>query len=810
LLFILLFGTVTFSQEVTVNYQDEYLNEILLDLNQKYGVQVSIDSKISSKCKITVRNSYAEIGLALQDIASKCGLIVTKVGPVYTFSKNAQLVEKKKPQYIFQGEVRDAFSKEPLPFSKIYYSEGLTLTDENGKFSFKSFQTKEHLQIKYLGYEILDTQVVRGADISIGLKSSPFGLKAVVVENIPRVHLSNSGELAGNITFNDVTTAFVPGNSSNKLFNYLRLQPGVMAAGESLSNYVIWGSYPGQNQIVYDGITLYNTVGYNDDIGRVNPLVIKNMELYKGGYNVDIGDRSGAVLLIDSKVGNPDSVVGEVNITNQITAGYLSIPLFKGSSSIQLAGRKSYYQFLELGQFAKGPPNFIEPEFEFSDYNLKFSTAFKNGDILQISSIGSLDQYSESLDKKIGTEYIKNLEINAQSIGNSINYVRDWSKGGITSFNLSHSHYYSRLNSELGFKPTDSISLNQFQKIAWENNMREYSLKVNHSFPNYKKHKLHISAGFVRNEADFGVDSSSFTLKDASTFNNRVSAYVKDDVQWTDWFKTEFGIKGDYLVGERFYFQPRITSTLNINDNWNINLGLGDYAQFVSKAMIFDEFGNVSTIWQVADGKGIPTIRSGHAVLGTSYLGQKIEFGLEGYAKLTGGLARFYTEEDTTLEIKGFSDNAETFGGDAFIKARINKHELWLTYSIGQTMESFVINDTFRTDIASHSQLHEVKGAAFLNFHPFYASVNYVWGSGFQSSDVQLGPPTSDFYSRLDVAFQYKFRMKYVEFETGFSILNVLNQKNARLSQFAAYPDGAISSTRGVHFTPSIFFNIRF
>ena len=140
---------------------------------------------------------------------------------------------------------------------------------------------------------------------------------------------------------NDVSARLIPGNNSNVIFNHLRLFPGIMAAGESTADYIIWGSYPGQNQVIFDGMTLFNSYGINDDIGRVNPLMVKNIEVFKGGFGVDVGDRIGGVVLVDGKSGNMNEVDGKISVSNEIANGYISIPMFSGTTTMQLAGRGS-------------------------------------------------------------------------------------------------------------------------------------------------------------------------------------------------------------------------------------------------------------------------------------------------------------------------------------------------------------------------------------------------------------------------------------------------------------------------------------
>ena len=49
---MLAFAYTSNAQSVKLNYAGLYLNEVLLDLHQRYDVQVSIDAKKASACLV--------------------------------------------------------------------------------------------------------------------------------------------------------------------------------------------------------------------------------------------------------------------------------------------------------------------------------------------------------------------------------------------------------------------------------------------------------------------------------------------------------------------------------------------------------------------------------------------------------------------------------------------------------------------------------------------------------------------------------------------------------------------------------------
>ena len=188
----------------------------------------------------------------------------------------------------------------------------------------------------------------------------------------------------------------------------------------------MWGSYPGQNQVLFDGITIFNSSGLNDNIGRVNPTMVKQINVFKAGYNVQFGDRVGGIMLIEGKEGNRDSPEAQLNLSSQVANAYLNIPLFNKSSNLQLSGRYSYLNLLNNVLTKNELDESISSDYDYHDLNLKFTTTFKNGDILNFSSIYGKDNYDEFYDASKLSEKNYKADISSIQFGNSLAYHHKW------------------------------------------------------------------------------------------------------------------------------------------------------------------------------------------------------------------------------------------------------------------------------------------------------------------------------------------------------------------------------------------------
>ena len=801
-------------QTVDLNYTDEVLNEILIDFNKKYDVEISINSSLSSGCKISIDRSFKSVDEAVHALADLCSLELLLINNVYTFRSRSEQnsvsrpAKKNNPNFLYQGKVVDGSSGEPLPYASITTDAIGLITDDEGRFSFKAHEENARVQFQYLGYHQADTLIAHENKLEIKLQRGSIDLMEVVVSAASTVILATTGDQNGHVQLNDAATTLIPGNNTNMIFNHLRLYPGIMAAGESTSDFIIWGSYAGQNQMIYDGITLFNSYGINDDIGRVNPLMIKNIEVHKGGYNVDVGDRIGGVILVDGKSGNRNNVDGKISISNEMANAYLSIPLFKRSSTLQIAGRKSYYQWLNWNSIIdKRSDDFVIPEYDYGDGNLKFTTEFKNNDRLEISGMVSRDMYSESLIRDGNIRYVRNLDVSSLQVGSSAKYSRIWNKGGITSLKFSQSYYDSDLNANITFSRDFAPAEDRDYSDNWKNNISEYSSEVKHQFVAKRRQDIQLSVRHVRNQYEFDSKSSS-TFTDVIEHVDRLSVYFKDDISVAQKFSLRLGLKTDIPFSDFMpYFQPRINAKIDMTQRWKMNFGWGMYNQFVSKTPLIDMDGNRLIVWQTADGENIPVLSSMHHVLGVSYLSTKLEMSVEGYYKKTNGLSRFIENRDNHTGIYREGE-ARSYGMDAFLKTRFCHHEFWVSYSLARVEEKFSQVVGYRD--APHSQSHEVKTALILNFLPVQISITNIYGTGFLNNTIESDGLERTPYNRLDLAFQYGVDIKKTRLETGFSILNLLNQENIRLNQFVRFPDGTNSSTSAIPFTPSLYLNFGF
>jgi len=803
---------------VSLSYRQEPLNEILLDLNDRCGAQISVNADLASGCDITLQKEFKNLEKALEALARTCDLDLQQVNGVFIFRRSRSpapltqppLTQKgRPPSFLYQGLVQEASSGEPVPFATLQIAGRGVSTDEYGRFSFQTSSPTAFLAFRSLGFVESDTLLRFGNELILSLQPNSIDLAEVVVEGVRGKTLSHVGESAGLFQFNDINNQLVPGLGYDLIFNHLRLYPGIMAAGESTSDFVIWGSYAGQNHVLYDGITLFSNWGTYADIGRVNPFMIRDVEVYKGGYGVSVGDRIGGVVQVEGRSGDLKKVRGNVSLTNQLANARLSVPLFNQTSSLQVAGRVTYFNWLDLSAPPESSQQVIVPDYQYSDLNAKFSSNLSPSDKLEISTIASWDSYEAQLRGSIASPFPENINVKSVQYGGSLRYSRSWRGGGLFQVWVSQSFYEPEFSSYFIRRQNARPNLDTLKQGSWSNPVQEFNSRITHTFPAREKHQFEISGAYIHNRV-FLESREAELLEDTDQRLGRISMYLQDRIQWTDWFTMELGLKADLPFAQsKVYWQPRAQARFQLSKPWSLNLAWGMYRQFISKNALIDVLGNRTDFWQVAHSEKVPVLKSMHQATGITFSKNRWEWSLEGYYKITRGFSRNFLNRDQSVNL--IVGEARAVGLDILIRKQIARHEFLLSYSLGKVLERFALETrTSQFQESPQSQRHEVKAAVMLNFPPFRISATQVYGSGFPSA-VQANALRAPIpYWRTDLAAEFGFSVKKMEFQSGISILNLFNRENVRLNQSVSVPEGDVINTLGIPFTPAFYFNLAF
>jgi hypothetical protein len=606
----------------------------------------------------------------------------------------------------------------------------------------------------------------------------------------------------------------------------LRLQPGILAAGEQSADLIIWGSYEGQSQFIYDGFTLYGMKNFNDNISAVNPYMAKDIKVMKGGFGAEYGERVGGIIDITGIDGNRLSPSVQLCINNMTLNGLVSVP-FRKKSALVMAYRQTYYdlynplEFSTTGSgYGRGRQSgeradyYIIPDYLFRDANLKFSGQNKRGNYY-VSLYGGNDNFSYAFDEENQQQDITLdfTEKNYQTGGTGFYGLR-WKDKNTSNLTIS----FSSLQTDRDYEEEITRNAGNHQNFSSINEqtvsgINEINSRNDNILVLSERNTLEAGLGLIY----YFTSLKQGTVQDitSETYDNLYVPYfyLQDHITLFEKLIIKPGIRTDiHSISKKVLIQPRLSVVYRINDFLKLNSVVGMYNQFVAKNVILDTSGNYQLNWSICDNDEVSILGSQSASMGISYNRNNFTVSLEGYLKRTSGITRYLEYAATTFRYLG---DAKTKGLDLFIKKEFRNQTIWASYTLSKTVEHFSYFPTDEYMPAMHDQRHELKLAGLARIKSLHFSSSWVFGSGFPDPDLLPDAVNySDYYSRLDVSAIYNFHIRKIQLDAGISVLNLLNRDNIRYSNYTRIPTDEINTislyAEAVPITPTLFLKLYF
>jgi len=819
-------------ENIKVAAQNKSLIQVLLELKENYGFQFAFDNDILSKYTISLNRTFHSEEETLNALIKGLPLKIEKSGDVFII---IPFSEQEEDDILTQisGQVLEAQTYEPLPYSYVLINKKLIQSNQQGHFNFiASADTSYNLRISHLGYFIYDTTVTQSLNRKFLLIPQIERIKEVLIKRSLIEKSTLIGDKAGRIKINHRIAPFLPGHGDNSVFNLLRLMPGILASGESSNDLLIWGGYESHSKIQFDGFTVFGLKNFNDNISVVNPFMVKNIEVMKGGYEARYGGRVGGIVDITGKNGTLQKPSFTFNINTTTLNSLLEIPLSK-KSSLLAAYRQTYYQLYDptsLNLFRKKDESVnengdqlasngidfkVEPNFNFRDANLKYSFNGNNGSQFLVSLYSGGDKFRYNMEG----DYFKNTisrieEEKNRQFGGSVQLSLPWPNGNSTNFTGSYSDFGRNSFEQNENYNNRSNKKRVVKNVTSENTVNEFTFKAEHTISFLNGHQLILAAGAINNDVELTRKSFSTDIINLNTSSPRFFTYIQDELSIGKIVDVKAGLRYIYASElKKSYIEPRVSSSLRITEEFKINASWGLYNQFMSKTSVVDSAYNYYYFWTNSDEENIPVLNAEHVVAGISYSKNGFTFSTEGYYKTTTGITRFFNGSKR-LEQGFYRGKAKSYGLDFYLKKEYKKHMAWVSYTLSKTEEHFpfYVRDYYK--LAPHHQTHELKLAAIINLKSFYFSFNYVYGSGFERYDFELedGTHLNQDYKRLDAALVYRFKPGKIKAEAGISVLNVLDTDNIKYSNLRRATVDEVSLVGiyadAVPFTPAVFLKI--
>jgi outer membrane cobalamin receptor len=716
--------------------------------------------------------------------------------------------------YIISGFVKDIVTGEVLVGTNLLlYTDTLkfseppitgTATNKFGYFAIPSLSINKYfLVVRHIGYktkivEINITGKHQSETLSIELQPENIELKEVVVEG------KRTGQaITSTIDVSPELLAKLPTLSGEvDLFRSLELLPGVNKSSDISNGLYIRGGSPDQTLTLVDGTIVYNSAHLGNIASTFNSNAISDLKLIKGAFPAEYGGRLSSVLDIKLRSGTKEREKGIVGLGIINSYAEFEGPMGE-NSTYMVSGRYMYYDVLQ--KKFNGSSNI--PLYNFYDINGKVNYILSEKSIISISGLYSKDHaYSPS--KETESDY----DIQWKNVNLSLNWIQVNKKSLLLNSILSFINY--KFSSKIGLSPNTINSYTYFSssnltdlyfrqnaELKWQQNQ---TLKTGFDLA-YHNYDLLYSDAY-----DEVLEKDPFAGKDIKS--TEAAIYLQNESQFTVQLSSNIGGRL-YYFGTREYlkFEPRLSAAYSITPDFTFKGAFAIAHQFLH-LITRNDITLPTDLWYPSTKNILPS-KSTQYVLGfdTYWFDQSYLFSVEGFYKDMKNLYEFKNSPqlnpvDNSIEDQFTRGQGEAYGLEFFLNKRKGKFAGWIGYTLSWSVRQF---DELNGGKKYYSKFDRRNDFSFVLTYKLTENLNggltwtYATGQRYtlptgqfifdpiaiggeeqiQFNNMGLNSEMFPDYHKLDINFNYSFKMFNSTFETYINLYNVYNRHNV----FAQY-----------------------
>lgn len=753
-----------------------------------------------------------------------------------------------------RGYVREKKNGEPVLFQKVRVTSeaGTTYsatTDVNGFFSIPKMNVGQYLlRIESDLYKLIEDKItVKAANQILDLE---YELEEFSAEELGTVEVSATQKQkttqVGNseIRMNKKEVERIPSQGGeNDVVSALSVTPGVTTTGDQGGQLYVRGGTPIQNKILLDGMTIYTPFHSIGFFSIFETELIKNVDIYTGGFDSKYGGRISSVMDITYRDGDRKSFGGKVSVSPFLAKLVLEGPFDKpkngkpSKASYIFSAKHSLLDYTSQNLYPRVNEGNGLP-FAFTDLYGKITLNAPGGSKFSFFGFNNNDK----------VKYTNVADLAWSQAGGGANFVLIPSGSSVFIRGHLNASNYSLSFLEQGLpERTSSIGGADlgFDFTFFQKNEGQVDIGVN--INGFRTEYV------TYNEAARKISDENFTFEVGSYINYRI-------------------IRGRWVIQPGFRAQayasrsvispePRLGLKYNINENMRLKLSGGRFSQNFTSASSDKDVVNLfngllSSPSQAAlqntfvtqDGK-VKDVKNGlqyawHGIIGYEWdLNKHLSFNLEGYYKFFNQLSNInqnklyddvaqFSDIDDVFKKDFIIESGKSYGVDALLKYSRDRLFIWTVYSYGKSTRW----DGFQEYAPVFDRRHNVNVVSSYTFgkkKSLELNIRWNFGSGlpftptggyFQNETFQNGVTTNintsnadqvtvllgEFnsrrlptYHRLDITIkkQFTFKNKTV-LEAVASVTNLYDRKNIfyvnrvtneKIYQFPALPSLGIS-----------------
>ena len=359
------------------------LGEVLVRLELVEGLQLAYrEDRMNLGQTITCTTTNPTVGDLLDRISQATRTTYQYVGQQIVF-------RQEKERYTISGYIRSAQSGEDLIGAAVSDARRSVGTTSNsyGFYSLTLPADSVRLQGTYVGYATLDLPVWLTRDTVINLALPDSEMMAEVVVTAARSPQRLVPEPTYGLPISSTQLQAVPTllGEADVLKNLQHL-PGVQTGKDGGASLYVRGGSPDQNQILLDGVPVYNASHLFGFFSVFNADAVNTTRFIKSAIPARYGGRLSSVVDISLKEGNRHGFHGAGSVGLLASHLMLEGPLGSERTSFLVSARRSYMDVLSRPLEQIVTNNAYEwLSYRFYDLTAKVNHTFSQRDQLYVS-----------------------------------------------------------------------------------------------------------------------------------------------------------------------------------------------------------------------------------------------------------------------------------------------------------------------------------------------------------------------------------------------------------------------------------------
>jgi len=851
---------------------DQPLNIVLDSLINQYQLSVVYQDSYLENVNVTARCSDCLEDEAIAKLLENTGLEWIK--------KNNQFIIISERgwnnPYSLTGYILDQETGEFIPHANISVLNTYSgsVSNENGFYTISGITSEKcTLNVSYIGYASEKIPIRKGEDrntiIRIHLKPMILSSENITVIG-NQVDIMEQGEQISQVSYSPRNVAMLPNLGENDVLRSLQLLPGIQGGNTGSAGLYIRGGTPDQNQIILDGMTLYQMDHFFGFVSSINSLAVKDIQVYKGGIPARFGGRVNSVINMTGK--NGDMKKTRVSVfSNLLSSGFsLQQPLFNRGSFL-LTHRQTFtdklhtdfyrkiHRFLSGGSGLNVGESVVlidstatqtySPEFQFSDLNAKLTVIPTNKDIISLSYYTSTDNLSENssfnFDETGNFQYKKKDDTEWLNDGLSLKFSHQWKNTAYSQWLLSKSTYNSNhvLMTESVTILTDTAIV--FNDIRDEQNLIEdLTFHYNHDWT-IKNHRLESGIWYSNFSTYFEANQEVNQQTMIQIIDRKVNArllalYLQDKFEIFEQVTLIAGLRSsNYSIDKKWVFLPRISLRYDLTPRSNVKSAWGRHIQYLHR-FSNDFISSGSKFVWLLSADSLKPVNAEQFVIGYQHFFTNYDLNIEYYYNEKSNIANFsrlHHYPNYLFPADAYTSGLLMLGKEMsqgfeiLLNKSRGKINGWLSYNYGIAEWLFDEINEMNPFPTNHNRTHDFKMITMTHFGPWQFTFSWLYFSGraytedknliiYEDEDgnvaLEAKPGTVNSARlpdshRLDMSILRNSTWAGLKWEYGLSLFNVYNNKyisHKRYTFSSQDTDILVNDVEIMGVTPTLFLKI--